>query len=412
MDVGQMTEGTARLKSQSAMNSPRIAKALKLAKAKARDPERLRKIAEARRGKSRPEHVIEAMKAGRTGKPHSKETRQKMSESQSRRVRPKPRRWDRDQDSMLGQELESDVAAGPGVLGPVDDAHAPAAEPPQHPVVGDHQAGHGGTPGGRPGPVTRGRCPTRAARGPISRGAYRRARALAIRFRGVARSALAEKWPDRAGLPVPEWGAYDEWPQSRLPEPDAAPHARSAVSASRAGEPALEVTAGSASAGERSPASGPPRSNAQRVRRLLTRSGPYRNGVPRVRRDDRWCTRPAPRPGDRGAGRNRRPRDPAAVPGEHDAGVGVGPAKCGGPGLVDQPGDEHRATGRGAGRRPGRRGLVALAGVEVRVPAATPRAQPPPAGPAPPPAARAGEPGPPHDPPTASRPRHSAGSMR
>ena len=41
------------------------------------------------------------------------------------------------------QELQSDKAAEAGVLGLIDDAHAPAAEFLQDPVVGDVRVDHG-----------------------------------------------------------------------------------------------------------------------------------------------------------------------------------------------------------------------------------------------------------------------------
>ncbi len=46
-------------------------------------------------------------------------------------------------EEPLGQELERDLAAQAGVLGLVDDAHAPAAELLEDAVVGDGLAGHG-----------------------------------------------------------------------------------------------------------------------------------------------------------------------------------------------------------------------------------------------------------------------------
>jgi hypothetical protein len=51
---------------------------------KARDPERRRKITEARRGKPRPAHVGEAVRSAHLGVPHTKETKQRMGQSEAR----------------------------------------------------------------------------------------------------------------------------------------------------------------------------------------------------------------------------------------------------------------------------------------------------------------------------------------
>lgn len=110
LGIGAMTEGTVKLKSASAKSSEPLAEAQKRGQAKARDSERRRKIAEARRGKPRPDHVIEAMRKGRTGKPHSAEARRKMSEAQKRRVRVPGRAWTRDDDALLGDFPDTEVA--------------------------------------------------------------------------------------------------------------------------------------------------------------------------------------------------------------------------------------------------------------------------------------------------------------
>ena len=114
LGVGPMTPGTARLKSHSAKDSPGIAEALRLAQAKAADPERRRKIAESRRGKSRPQHVIEAMRRGRVGKPQSAEARRKMSASQTTRLRPPPVAWDAGHHALLGEVPDAEVARRTG----------------------------------------------------------------------------------------------------------------------------------------------------------------------------------------------------------------------------------------------------------------------------------------------------------
>lgn len=114
MRVRPMTAGTTRLKSASAKESPGIAAALKLARAKNQDPNRRRKIADAKRGKSRPEHVVEAMRKCRAGKPQSDEARAKMRAAQAGRVRPPKKEWDRDQDALLGEVPDAEVARRTG----------------------------------------------------------------------------------------------------------------------------------------------------------------------------------------------------------------------------------------------------------------------------------------------------------
>jgi hypothetical protein len=105
MGVGEMNEGTQRLKSASAKDSPALADARERGTAKARDPERCAKIAAARRGKPRPRHVIEAMRKGRKSKPHSSEARRKMSEAARRRppstVFGRP--WTAKEEAVLGK---------------------------------------------------------------------------------------------------------------------------------------------------------------------------------------------------------------------------------------------------------------------------------------------------------------------
>ncbi|MBA4189529.1 MAG: hypothetical protein C0467_16195 [Planctomycetaceae bacterium] len=111
--VGALNEGTTRLKSASAKESPGIAKALLKAKSKARDPERRQKIAEARRGKPRPIHVIEAMRNGRAGKPQSDDTRNKIRDAHLRRgtlPQKAGRPWTEQEQAMLGQMSDTEVA--------------------------------------------------------------------------------------------------------------------------------------------------------------------------------------------------------------------------------------------------------------------------------------------------------------
>jgi hypothetical protein len=114
MGVGQMTEGTARLKSVTAAESPGCARARELAHAKLQDPERRRKIGEALRGKPRPDHVVEAMRKGRLGKPQSAEARRKMSEAKKGKPRPPRRDWTRDEDALLGEVPDDEVARRTG----------------------------------------------------------------------------------------------------------------------------------------------------------------------------------------------------------------------------------------------------------------------------------------------------------
>lgn len=106
MGVGPMTEGTSKLRSESAMDSPGVADGRLKALAKVGDPERRRKIAASKVGKPRPKHVIQAMRKGRTGKPHSEEAKKKMSEAHLRRgtLPPKAGRpWSAKEDALLGQ---------------------------------------------------------------------------------------------------------------------------------------------------------------------------------------------------------------------------------------------------------------------------------------------------------------------
>jgi hypothetical protein len=78
LGVEPTTKGTSRLRSEWT-GDERIAKGLRKAMRKARDPDRRAKISAARNGVRRSKHVIEAMRKGRKGKPHSAETRRKMS---------------------------------------------------------------------------------------------------------------------------------------------------------------------------------------------------------------------------------------------------------------------------------------------------------------------------------------------
>jgi hypothetical protein len=113
LGICTLTEGTIRLKSQSAKDSPGVEAGRKKAVAKATDPERCRKIAAARRGKPRPKHVIEAMRAGRTGKPHPEEVRARMSEAHKRRGTRPPkagRPWTKEEDKLLWSLSAAEVA--------------------------------------------------------------------------------------------------------------------------------------------------------------------------------------------------------------------------------------------------------------------------------------------------------------
>jgi hypothetical protein len=101
-----MTEGTVRLKSASAKDSPALAAARERGKLKARDPVPCEKIAASKRGKPRPRHVIEAMREGRKGKPHTEEAREKMREAACRRGLHLPngaRPWTPQEESLLGK---------------------------------------------------------------------------------------------------------------------------------------------------------------------------------------------------------------------------------------------------------------------------------------------------------------------
>lgn len=110
LGIGAMTEGTVKLKSEVAKSSPGIARALEAAQRKATDPERRRKIAASKRGVPRPDHVVEAMRKGRTGKPQSAETRKKMSEAHKGRGREPRRAWTREEDALLGELPDEEVA--------------------------------------------------------------------------------------------------------------------------------------------------------------------------------------------------------------------------------------------------------------------------------------------------------------
>jgi hypothetical protein len=114
LGVGQMTEGTFLLKSEAIRDSVPMVAAREKAKAKARDPERVRKIREAKLGKPRPDHVIEAMRQARLGSKASEETRRKMSEARKGKPRPPRRDWAAWELALLGELSDAEVAKRTG----------------------------------------------------------------------------------------------------------------------------------------------------------------------------------------------------------------------------------------------------------------------------------------------------------
>lgn len=91
MGVGQMTEGTARLKAEALRESEALAAAR--GRVDYQDPERIRKIRAAKLGKPRPPHVVAAMWQANLGRTHTAETRQRMSAAKRGKPRPPRRDW-------------------------------------------------------------------------------------------------------------------------------------------------------------------------------------------------------------------------------------------------------------------------------------------------------------------------------
>lgn len=111
LGVPPNNDGTLRLR-RGYGHEPFIKRALRMAVAKARDPERLAKIAAARRGKKRPRHVVEAVIAAHVGTNHSAETRRKMSLAHKRRGTRPPkagRPWTSDEEAICRTLSIADV---------------------------------------------------------------------------------------------------------------------------------------------------------------------------------------------------------------------------------------------------------------------------------------------------------------
>ncbi|QDU18479.1 hypothetical protein [Urbifossiella limnaea] len=114
LGVGQMTQGTALLKSEALRESEAMAAARERGWAKARDPERVRKIREAKLGKPRPDHVIDAMRQARLGATASDETRRKLSEAKKGKPRAPRKEWAEWELALLGELPDAEVAKRTG----------------------------------------------------------------------------------------------------------------------------------------------------------------------------------------------------------------------------------------------------------------------------------------------------------
>jgi hypothetical protein len=97
----------------TARDSPEVAKAREPARAKAGNPERWKNAA-ARHGEPRSDHVVEVMRECRLGKPQSEEARKKMSEAKKGKPRPPGRDWTRDENALLGEMPDEEVARRTG----------------------------------------------------------------------------------------------------------------------------------------------------------------------------------------------------------------------------------------------------------------------------------------------------------
>jgi hypothetical protein len=114
LGVGQMTEGTALLKSEAIRDSELMVAAREKAKAKARDPERVRKIREAKLGKPRPDHVADLLRRARLGSTVSDETRRKLSEALKGKPRAPRKDWADWELALLGELPDDEVATRTG----------------------------------------------------------------------------------------------------------------------------------------------------------------------------------------------------------------------------------------------------------------------------------------------------------
>jgi hypothetical protein len=101
LGVGQYTEGTRRLKSETL--SPVLGVAREASRATWRCPRRRAKLSAALSGKRRPAHVIEAIRKGRIGKHHSAQTREKLSLMHRRRgtLVPGTKLWTAEEDDLV-----------------------------------------------------------------------------------------------------------------------------------------------------------------------------------------------------------------------------------------------------------------------------------------------------------------------
>jgi hypothetical protein len=114
MGVGPMTDGTARLRSQSAAESPLVAKAREAARATDNDPARVEKIRRSKLGKPRPAKVIQAMRDANLGRERTAETRAKMSAAKTGKPRAPRRDWTPEELALLGQLSDAEVAKRTG----------------------------------------------------------------------------------------------------------------------------------------------------------------------------------------------------------------------------------------------------------------------------------------------------------
>jgi hypothetical protein len=114
LSVQQANEGTRRLLEANYAEHGDAMRALGVLKA--RDPKRCRKISEAMRGKPKPPHVLKAMHEARRGLPHTKEARQRMSETHRQRgtLVPGTIPWTAEQDELVRTLPAEDAARRTG----------------------------------------------------------------------------------------------------------------------------------------------------------------------------------------------------------------------------------------------------------------------------------------------------------
>jgi hypothetical protein len=114
LGVGQLTEGTSRLKSEALRESEALAAAVARGRPAADEAERRRKIAAALRGKTPPRHVIEGLRASNRGRTMSDETRQRMSAAKKGKPRPPHKDWTDGELALLGVFPDAEVAKRTG----------------------------------------------------------------------------------------------------------------------------------------------------------------------------------------------------------------------------------------------------------------------------------------------------------